>query len=98
MEYKDNMNHISKNKAGMALGAFLGFWHALWAVLVAFGLAQAFISWVFDLYFVKPPYVIGEFTWVTAVVLVIVISALGYFSGWVLVWLWDWARKKSGAV
>ena len=89
------MNPINKNKAGTAFGAFLGLFHVVWALLVAFGLAQGYINWIFELHFIAPPYVIGEFALGTAIMLVIVTAVFGYIFGWVMAWLWNWAHRSS---
>jgi len=73
----------SNNAWGLALGLFLGGFHAFWAILVASGLAQPLIDWIFKLHMIRPLYVIAPFDIVMAVTLVIVTFIIGYIAGWV---------------
>lgn len=85
---------ISPHAFGMMFGAFLGLVHAGWALLVATGLAQGLLDWIFGLHFLRNPYMVYPFELGTAVMLVIVTSVVGYVGGWVLGSLWNWAVKK----
>jgi hypothetical protein len=52
----------------------IGFWHAVWAALVAFGFAQPIVDFIFWMHFIKPVYTIGPFNIGTALVLIAVTS------------------------
>jgi len=84
------MEAINPKKAGFVLGAFLGGWHFLWALLVAFGWAQAGIDFVLWLHFVKPIYVIAPFNAGIAIILIAVTAVSGYALGYVFGVLWNW--------
>lgn len=86
---------MNKNKLGLVVGSFLGIWHLSWALLVAVGLAQWLIDWVFRLHFIQPPYTITEFRPALAVGLIVVTSTLGYVIGWVLGAIWNWLHPKA---
>lgn len=86
---------INRNKLGLVVGSFLGIWHLVWSLLVAFGLAQWLIDWVFRLHFIQPPYKLTEFKPVLAVVLIVVTSTFGYIIGWVLAAIWNWLHARS---
>lgn len=73
----------SNNAWGLALGLLLGVFYALWAILVASGLAQIAVDWIFKLHMIRPPYVIAPFNIVLAITLVIVTFIIGYIIGWV---------------
>lgn len=81
---------ISKNKLGLVTGSFLGIWHLLWSTLVALGLAQQFIDWIFRLHFIQPPYTVTAFKLSVAVALIVITTTLGYVIGWVLGGIWNW--------
>lgn len=86
---------ISKNKLGVVLGTLLGFFHLSWAVLVASGVAQWLMDWVFRLHFIQPPYSITSFNIGYAIGLIAVTSTLGYVFGWVGGALWNYVHETS---
>jgi hypothetical protein len=87
---------VSKNKTGLALGLILGLWHLMWSVLVAVGLAQVFVDWIFHLHFIQPPYRITAFRFGLAAVLIAVTTVTGYVSGWVLAAIWNLLQRENG--
>ena len=83
------MNIISKHKSGLAVGSFLGLWHLVWSLLVASGLAQPLVDWIFRIHFIQPFYIVGSFNLGGAILLVVVTSAIGYVFGWLLAAIWN---------
>jgi hypothetical protein len=83
------MTDINPNKAGLAVGALFGAWHLTWSLLVAFGLAQSLIDFLFWIHFIKPVYVIEPFEIGRAALLVAVTVAIGYVIGLVFAILWN---------
>jgi hypothetical protein len=86
---------ISKNKLGIVGGGFFGLWHLVWSLLVAVGVAQALINFVFRLHFIQPPYVIAPFRTDLAIALIAITAIIGYVMGWVLAAIWNWLRPAS---
>jgi hypothetical protein len=80
---------IHPMKAGIAFAALIGGWHLCWAVLVAFGLAQPLIDFIFWMHFIKPVYVVGPFNLMTAVVLIAVTSVFGFVVAYAFSLLWN---------
>ena len=88
---------INRHKLGLLFGSFLGLFHFVWAWLVLSGMAQTLTDWIFRLHFIEPPYTILPFNLGAAVGLILVTSATGYLSGWVLGAIWNWLREDSPA-
>ena len=86
---------ISRNKLGVVIGSAFGLWHLVWALLVAFGVAQWLIDWAFRLHFIKPVYVITAFQPALAIGLIIVTSVLGYVIGWIAGAIWNWLHAEK---
>ncbi|HLC08377.1 MAG TPA: hypothetical protein VJK06_03745 [Methyloceanibacter sp.] len=83
------MASINPNKAGLAVGALYGAWHLTWSLLVALGLAQPLIDFLFWIHFIKPVYVIEPFEILRAVILIVVTSGIGYLIGVVFALVWN---------
>jgi hypothetical protein len=66
---------INVAKAGLVLGILLGGWPLCWAILVASGLAQPIIDFVFWMHFIKPVFTIEPFEIMKASILIIVTVA-----------------------
>jgi hypothetical protein len=69
------------NKVGLVIGALIGGWHVLWALLVALGWAQPLIEFIFWAHMIKPIYVINGFDPAAALTLVVITSVIGYVFG-----------------
>lgn len=80
---------IGVHTTGLALGLMVGGMHLLWALLVASGLAQPFMDFVFWLHFIRPAWVIDGFNVWKAVGLVALTGMIGYAIGAALALLWN---------
>ena len=87
------MGTVNPNKAGLVLGALIGGWHVLWALVVAAGWAQLVLNFVFWMHFLKPPCTVGAFSAAIALILILVTTAFGYAMGYVLGVLWNWIHR-----
>lgn len=85
--------HIGVAKAGLVIGLLAGGWHVCWSILVAIGIAQPVIDFVFWMHFIKPVYVIEPFELGRAAVLVVVTGLLGFAIGSVFALVWNASRK-----
>ena len=92
------MGNIDPNRAGLVLGALLGGWHLLWALMVALGVAQPLIDFLFWIHFIKPVYVIEPFAIGRAAILVLVTTGIGYITGFVFGKLWNRVHRSSAIV
>jgi hypothetical protein len=92
----ESMQELNKNKTGLILGAFLGFWHFAWSLLVATGVAQTILDFIYYLHFLNNPFQVSVFDIRTAALLIVITSAVGYVFGWLLAFLWNIFHKKAG--
>jgi hypothetical protein len=74
---------------GFVLALFLAVSHALWAGMVAAGLAQSFIDFIFWAHFLHDPYVVEPFEFSRAAVLVLSTGVLGYVGGLIAGTVWN---------
>lgn len=95
------MGHIHPNRAGLAFAAILASWHAVWALLVAFGGAQNVLDFAYKLHFMKSDAVVGPFDPTMAALLVATTGLIGYASGFglaaVMNCLHSWSAIHSTA-
>ena len=74
---------------GLIFALFMAACHTVWAALVAVGWAQPVIDFLFWIHFIQPPYTIAPFAIWIAIVLVTVVSAIGFAIGYVFAFIWD---------
>lgn len=86
---------LNANKVGLALGGFAALWHAFWSGLVAMGLAQGLLDFVYSIHFLSNPFMVGNFSITTALVLVAVTFVVGYAIGYVFTLVWNKVHKGS---
>jgi len=86
-------SHISVRKAGFVVAALYGAWHLCWSILVASGLAQPFIDFVFWMHFIKPVYVIEPFAIGRAAILLGVTTGVGFVIGSIFALIWNALHK-----
>lgn len=80
--------------AGLTLGILSGGWHLLWSLLVASGLAQQVLDFVFWMHFIRPAYSVEPFAIDRALILVALSFGIGFGFGAVLALVWN---RLSGA-
>lgn len=84
-----SLDKLNPHRVGMLLGGLYGLWHLTWSLLVLVGLARPFLDFILSLHFLQVTYAVAPFTWLKALGLIVVTSALGYLLGFVLAWLWN---------
>lgn len=87
------MEAVKPNKVGIVFALLYGGWHTLWAILVGVGFAQPLLNFVFWVHFLKPPFVVGEFSVGIALILIAVTAVIGYIIGVILAVLWNWVHR-----
>jgi hypothetical protein len=70
-------------KPALAVAIFVASMHALWAALVAIGVGQTYLDWIFPMHFIVNPFNVLNFNIVTAALLVVV-SFIGSYVGTML--------------
>lgn len=85
---------LDPQKTGLGLGSLTGLMHLIWSLLVALGLAQGWMDWVFSLHFLNNPFTVGGFDVVTALTLIVVTSIVGFAVGFVFATIWNFWQKK----
>lgn len=89
------MNQVNSNKLGLVLGGAFAILHAVWAVMVLFGLAKPFLDWIMNLHFLSFQYSVDPFNFLNALMLVVVTGVIGYIIGYVCGWLWNVAHRVA---
>lgn len=79
---------------GLYTGLLIGFCHLIWVILVALGLAQRWMDFIFSLHFLNNPFQVGVFNMTTAVILVIMTFVVGYGFGWIATRVWNRIQRK----
>ncbi|MDO8561178.1 MAG: hypothetical protein Q7R91_03105 [bacterium] len=87
------MNHLNPSKTGLVFGALAGGWHLLWSLLVVLGWAQPLLNFIFMTHMITPPFVVGVFSTMTAVILIAVTAVLGYVVGNIFALVWNRFQK-----
>jgi len=85
------MEELNKNKVGLILGFLFAMLHFIWSVFVLVfpsGL-QKFLDWIFKLHFLNPIYILNQFSFGNAIILIIMTFIVGYIIGWIFAILWN---------
>lgn len=82
-------HHINPTKTALTVGAFIGGWHIVWSLLVAFGWAQVLIDFVLWMHMMTVPWVVKPFDLAASATLVIVTWIFGYVIGYIFAKLWN---------
>jgi hypothetical protein len=76
-------------RTGIGLGIVIGGWHLCWSALVALGVAQPVIDFVFWMHFIRPVYVVEPFEPLRAILLVAVTTGAGFAIGAIFAMVWN---------
>ena len=77
---------------GLYCGGLIGFCELIWVIMVALGLAQGWLNFIFGLHFLDSPLHVRAFNGLTAIALVVMTFVVGYVFGWVATWVWNRMR------
>jgi hypothetical protein len=76
------------------IGALIGGWHVIWALLVLIGWAQPIIDFVFWAHMIQPIYVVKPFDPLAAVALIVITSVIGYIFGLLGAVIWNRLHRR----
>ena len=82
------------NKVGLVIGALIGGWHVIWALLVLIGWAQPIIDFIFWAHMIQPIYVVKPFDPLAAVALIVITSVIGYIFGLLGAVIWNRLHRR----
>jgi hypothetical protein len=82
------------NKVGLVVGALIGGWHLLWALLVLLGWAQPIIDFIFWAHMIQPVYVVKPFNPLAAITLIVITAVLGYVFGFAGALIWNKLHRQ----
>lgn len=86
--------HLAKPKTGLIIGVLLALLHFLWSILVATGVAQTVLDWVYKMHFLDNPFQVQQFDIATAAMLVVLTFVIGFVAGWILALVVNMLHKK----
>jgi hypothetical protein len=88
---------ISKNKTGLTFGFLISFMHLVWSLLIALGVAQAYMNFILGLHMINMPITVMPFSLSKTLCLVAITFIAGYFFGWFMAFFWNkcFKEKKS---
>lgn len=89
------MKKLSEHQVGLAIGAFFGLMHAVWALVIYLGFAQTWLDFVLDLHFLENPFAVFVFDLQKAAILVMITAVIGYVAGFVFAKVWNLVMAKS---
>ncbi len=82
-------HHLNPQKAALSIGLFIGGWHLVWSLLVAFGWAQPLVDFVLWMHMISLPYVVKSFDMSAAATLIILTTVAGYIFGLIFARIWN---------
>lgn len=85
---------FDEQKVAMITGLLVGGMHLVWALIVASGLAQPLLDFIYGLHFLNNPFTVNPFDLMNAIILVLFTTVVGYIVGWAGTWLWNKVHKK----
>ncbi len=87
------MKKLHENKVALTVGLFFSGCHLVWSLLIAIGLAQILMDFVFWAHMIANPYIITGFTLTQSLTLIIVTFIIGYIGGFIFAKVWNTMHK-----
>lgn len=80
---------MSPSKTALTFGFLFGGFHLAWSLLIALGVAQALLDFIFWAHMLSVPLVVNAFDATAAVTLVIVTAIVGGIFGYFMAVIWN---------
>ncbi len=80
---------LNPSKVALTLGVLVGGGHLGWSVLVALGLAQGLLDFIFWAHMIANPYQVIGFDATKVGTLVVITFAVGYGVGYIFASVWN---------
>ncbi len=84
---------LNPGKVALTVGLLFGGFHLFWSILVALGLAQPLLDFIFGLHMLANPYQVTGFDVMKAGMLVVVTFVVGYGAGYIFANVWNKVHK-----
>lgn len=86
---------MNTHKVGLVVGAFAGLWHLAWSIIIALGLAQPLLDFVFNMHSLNNPYTVVPFSLGRSIGLIIMTYVIGYLVGTIFATFWNKSSKRA---
>jgi hypothetical protein len=80
---------INKNKTALTFGFLVSFFHLMWSVLVALGIAQVLLNFILNIHMLSAPIIVMPFDFIKSLELIVVTFVVGYIFGWLMAFFWN---------
>lgn len=84
---------LNPSKVALTTGFLLGGWHLAWSILVALGLAQPLLDFIFGIHMIANPYQVTGFDITKAGMLIVITFLVGYVVGYIFANIWNSVHK-----
>jgi len=84
---------LDPSKMALTLGVLIGGLHLGWSILVALGLAQPLLDFIFSIHMLANPYQVTGFDVTKAGILVVITFMVGYVVGYIFANVWNKVHK-----
>lgn len=86
---------INSHRLGLVLGAFAALLHIVWVLFVGLGWAGSILFFVYRVHFLDISFAIADFSFGTAVTLVVFAAIWGYVVGNIFGFIWNFLSKET---
>lgn len=89
------MKQLNPQATGLVVGTFAVVMHLIWLVLIATGLAQVWVDFVYSIHFLNNPFTVATFDITKALTLIIIVFIVGFIIGNIFARVWNTITKSK---